>query len=785
VLWLFIFAPGVSNAAHVRLPNCRELRLKKFKYMNSALMKRLFASLICGVLVFGLLGTVAQAATPFLTLDSFSGKPGTQVRVNGGNFLPDETVNIFLGSLSSPAAGSDVVRGDSLWGPVTVTIPLNATPGSLVITGKGASSSALASNTFFVTPLTPAITISSSANTPGSQISVSGTGFGPNENVIITFDTATSTFSADSAGNFSGTVTIPSVTSDTYLIHATGESSGADATAYFFVGGFYPTILASSFYALPGDMVSWSGSGFAPNETVTISNATTTYATITANGSGSFTNAGSFAIPFGIAQTITFTATSSVSKVTIPVTISLATFIPQLTPSTFFLQRTNSFTVSGTGFAPNESVTVKVRGNDLQTLTADGSGNFASGPFVVPLSSPSTITATATGLSSGATAATSLSVGDIVSRVTEPATLVIDFRVDNSHGGTATLEDFSAVINGANADPGTLTFAASTTTTSTIAMSTATTTIDGDTDFTITFVPTNTSYSPQWQGRCDGQVIAGDTGTCTLTALYTPATSITPATLSSVTVGSSFEQNLNVETDSTGPFTWSISSGSLPDGLTLDTASTEKTTTIKGSLVKLGTFTFTVNVTNGVVSANRTYSMQVGLSSPAAPSGSGGGGGGGGGGSGSIGGGAGVVVLNTAPSTPGIPNTANTNTPSTSAFAQNLRMGSRGDAVRALQIRLRTEGFFTFNVTGIFGPITQKALQAYQSAHGLPATGFFGPLTRSAMNNAALALPTPLPPNTASVSTGNAPTQASPDQAAVSQLASVLNQLVSLLNLFK
>ena len=51
-------------------------------------------------------------------------------------------------------------------------------------------------------------------------------------------------------------------------------------------------------------------------------------------------------------------------------------------------------------------------------------------------------------------------------------------------------------------------------------------------------------------------------------------------------------------------------------------------------------------------------------------------------------------------------------------------------AVRRLQLRLRTLGFRPGPIDGLFGPLTQGAVERFQSAHGLPADGVVGPETR-------------------------------------------------------
>lgn len=52
-----------------------------------------------------------------------------------------------------------------------------------------------------------------------------------------------------------------------------------------------------------------------------------------------------------------------------------------------------------------------------------------------------------------------------------------------------------------------------------------------------------------------------------------------------------------------------------------------------------------------------------------------------------------------------------------------MRKGSRGDAVRELQVQLN------LRVDGIFGPLTEEAVMEWQRAHGLEADGIVGAKT--------------------------------------------------------
>lgn len=67
-------------------------------------------------------------------------------------------------------------------------------------------------------------------------------------------------------------------------------------------------------------------------------------------------------------------------------------------------------------------------------------------------------------------------------------------------------------------------------------------------------------------------------------------------------------------------------------------------------------------------------------------------------------------------------------------FTQNMRVGSRGPAVTALQTKLTELGFYRGSITGYFGGLTRAAVVAYQRANGLPQVGQVGPLTRALLN---------------------------------------------------
>lgn len=75
---------------------------------------------------------------------------------------------------------------------------------------------------------------------------------------------------------------------------------------------------------------------------------------------------------------------------------------------------------------------------------------------------------------------------------------------------------------------------------------------------------------------------------------------------------------------------------------------------------------------------------------------------------------------------------ADAQTTTTSVYARDLTVGSRGADVTNLQAMLNAGGFLAVAPTGYFGSLTKAALMAWQASVGIsPASGYFGPITRA------------------------------------------------------
>jgi len=88
------------------------------------------------------------------------------------------------------------------------------------------------------------------------------------------------------------------------------------------------------------------------------------------------------------------------------------------------------------------------------------------------------------------------------------------------------------------------------------------------------------------------------------------ALAISPGVLPNPTYQDAYLETLTATGGGAGPYTWSISAGSLPTGLTLN-ASVTASTSISGTPSVRATFSFTVRVTDGVLTFDQPYTVTV------------------------------------------------------------------------------------------------------------------------------------------------------------------------------
>jgi hypothetical protein len=223
-------------------------------------------------------------------LSPTSGTVGTVVTVNGNGFGSGVTVAFEFDG--SPFLNTTTVTTDTTGSfTKTLTIP-NSGSGVHVITARVTTDSAMFATANFT--VSSKITISPTTGKTGDQITITGTGFKPNGQITLAYDslplpTAPATVTVLPDGTFTGIFTVPGAVEGGHTVIA------ADGLGNLATTGFNSTITASltpDTSATPGFVgqdITVTGSGFKPTAAITVKLENNTVATGTSNASGSFT----------------------------------------------------------------------------------------------------------------------------------------------------------------------------------------------------------------------------------------------------------------------------------------------------------------------------------------------------------------------------------------------------------------------------------------------------------------------------------------------------------------
>ncbi len=180
--------------------------------------------------------------------------------------------------------------------------------------------------TFTTSPSTGSLGVNPTSGTPGSSFTVTGYGFWQSEPVSIAFNGATTTVNADASGTITAALTAPSATVSMNVpmtVTARGNVSGMTATTDFTVtpasttptstATYAPSITLSPTGAMAGSSFTVNGTGFAPNEAVTLTfNGTPT--TVNADTHGNLMT--TLTVPSGMASGSVFVTAMGATSAT-------------------------------------------------------------------------------------------------------------------------------------------------------------------------------------------------------------------------------------------------------------------------------------------------------------------------------------------------------------------------------------------------------------------------------------------------------------------------------------
>ncbi|MFH1382129.1 MAG: IPT/TIG domain-containing protein [Chloroflexota bacterium] len=321
---------------------------------------------------------------PGIALNRPSGSPGSSITVTGAGFYAAET-GITVTYDGTAIVSSIAANYQGGW---TATFAVPASPaGTHVIDAYGYSTQIgkVADVTFttgagiFVDPV---------SGTPGTSVTVTGSGFAASESgIYVTYDgtQVVAGLSADAQGSWSTTFVTPGSRSGAHAIDAGGSFSLATSIPDITFTAT-PGISASKTGGAPGSSVSVTGVGFGAGEKeiVVTYDGTVVAQGISANAQGGWS--ATFIVPDSASGSHSISARGSVTQAA---SVSEASFNIgggiSLDPSTGYVGET--VIVAGSGFASNSPLTFLYDEKVIpaQTVSTDSSGSFSQS-VVIPTS---------------------------------------------------------------------------------------------------------------------------------------------------------------------------------------------------------------------------------------------------------------------------------------------------------------------------------------------------------------------------------------------------------------
>jgi hypothetical protein len=348
-----------------------------------------------------------------LLLNPNTAAPGATISVLGSNFAPSTLVTLTLEGLAhsrpivldTAEAGRDGTFSKTVALPSTMTSrtfrvmawqPQDAPRLHLgAVSAEADGSLAIGS---------PTASLSTAVGKPGDVVYASARGFNPGEAIAVYLNnlgTAPVTILHADAGGALSLVPVPvpyGPPGATSLLLLGRQSQGLAAVPFEMLS-LYPTASVSSYAAVADTVLSFSASGFGPDETVDVRvNTPEQYAVgrLHTDGSGGLRNEGGFRIPFSLHGKNSFVLTGERSHTSTIVTFSVLPYTPLAQPSSYGGGPGTAITFYGSGFARRETVRLwrgwpGQGGTQVATMTTDGHGNLVARPglyFIGPGSRP-------------------------------------------------------------------------------------------------------------------------------------------------------------------------------------------------------------------------------------------------------------------------------------------------------------------------------------------------------------------------------------------------------------
>jgi hypothetical protein len=349
--------------------------------------------------VLATVGLIVQPFIPTARPSTYAAGPGTLITFYGNGFAPSELVRVYLGRTARTpgtevAALRTTTKGSLVAGSGSFALPVISHANKLGFALVGDVSGAVAWTTLqyqsppagvvvhtqplpyqapprqqvamvHLGPPAPIVVANPPRALIGSKVGVGGTGFRPYQTVQLVAESrdnprgwALGSARSGANGTFTASVTIPTwVThADTLRAYAGGGAAALTARTKFEVWATTPQLTPATYSGTVGSPYSLTGQGFAAGEQVMLYLDTTAAPPVatTTTGDGRIAFSG-MRVPLAAAGTHTWIVQGAQGDVA-SVPYTLMPFTPFLLLSTYSSQPERPVTVTGKGFAPDETV---------------------------------------------------------------------------------------------------------------------------------------------------------------------------------------------------------------------------------------------------------------------------------------------------------------------------------------------------------------------------------------------------------------------------------------------
>jgi len=337
---------------------------------------------------------------PGILLSPNTENPGGTDVVNGGGFMPGETVNVYFQNTSNGVTPATVDASGSF--SVSLAVPAKYSPyNTYFVYAVSTTTTDNAKARFFYT--TPSIQLACcSTPTYGDSFTLDGQGFAAQEavkitaqNTVQTFPTVLGTATAAADGSFTFTSTmlsapaVPSVLSNgiNMYMYATGMASKIKASNSF---DAFPNVIPTPSSAQIGQTVTLNGGGFGSKETVTLLFQGTQIATAKMDMNGAFK--ATITIPASAQSEAACNLCANGNTSGVSVNAGL-TILPTITMSPQTGPSGTSITVNGDGLYIYDGIDIYWLDPTTNTRTwLTGFGLNGTNSFQVTVTAPSNLT---------------------------------------------------------------------------------------------------------------------------------------------------------------------------------------------------------------------------------------------------------------------------------------------------------------------------------------------------------------------------------------------------------